>query len=273
MAKKPKKKAPKPTEILVVLDRSGSMTPIRADTIGGLNTFVEEQKKIGGKCWLTLLQFDHELKLVHQGVPMADVPELTEETYVPRGSTALLDAIARGVGLLEELVAGTKKLAHLVILTDGEENASHEVSAQQVFSLIDAKKKVGWAIQYIGAGQDAIDAATRFGIDPQMAAAYDATPETTRSTFAAVSRGAASHRSTGMAGQAAFLSTERSAMSGSDLVDSTEAAAHIGVSTRTLARMDKNGRGPAPVRPSGKPRGRKKYRRQDLSDWLLRESE
>ena len=268
----PKKTKPKPTNIMVVLDRSGSMSSVREDTIGGFNTFIEEQRKLGGKCWLSMIQFDNEHLLVHDDVPIADVPPLTEETYIPRATTALLDAIAQGAGRLAERVAGTKRLAHLVILTDGMENASTEVTADQVFEMIEARRKEGWAIQYIGAGQDAIAVGDSLGVARGMSANYAGSGKTTREAFGATSRAAASYRLSGMAGEAVFTSSERSAMmsGGSDLVDSAEAAAELGVSKSTLSRMERSGVGPVPVRPSGKARGHKKYRRVDLREWLGR---
>lgn len=264
-----KKRKPKPTEIMVILDRSGSMTAIRDDTIGGFNTFLAEQKKLGGKCWLSLLQFDHELGFVHEGVPIADVPPLDETTFIPRGMTALLDAMMRGIGCLAERAGGKKgRLAHVVILTDGIENASRETTVDQVFAEVEKRKKEGWAIQYLGAGQDAIEVAAGLGVDRTMAATYAGTGETTRKAFSATSRAAKSFRSSGLAKDSAYSGSERSAMAGDDIVSASEAAQELGVSKRTLDRMAAQKRGPRPIRPSGAPAGRRAYRRQDIKDWL-----
>src|SRR6185437_887189 len=114
------------TDITIVLDRSGSMEVIADDTVGGFNQFLKEQKKVPGKALLTLVQFDHEYQFVHQAVPIGSVPLLTRKTYVPRGSTALLDAIGRAINETGQRLAALPEPERpgnviVMILTDGLE--------------------------------------------------------------------------------------------------------------------------------------------------------
>jgi len=134
--------AEKLMEIIFLLDRSGSMATIRDDTIGGFNSFIESQA--GGT--MSLYLFDHELTTVYEKVPIEKVEKLTTETFVPRGSTALLDAL----GHVLKMEFADKRT--VVILTDGEENASHKYTRAHVKDLIDMRKmRDGWDFVYLGA--------------------------------------------------------------------------------------------------------------------------
>jgi Mg-chelatase subunit ChlD len=153
------------SEILFILDRSGSMASMRADAIGGFNSFLADQKKVKGKANLTLIQFDHEYEQQHASTPLKDVAPLTEATYVPRGSTALLDAMGRGISDLKAR-AKSKDKKIVCILTDGQENASREFNKDKIKKLTEECQKDGWSFVYLGANQDAMhEAQTTFGID------------------------------------------------------------------------------------------------------------
>lgn len=154
-----------------LLDRSGSMESCWDDTIGGFNAFVEEQKALGGS--LTLIQFDHEYLVSYKDVPVKDVKPLTRETFKPRGSTALLDAIGRTIK------ETTSPSPIIIILTDGHENASHEYTKAHIKDLVEARQKAGWTFLYLGANQDAFAEAGSIGIAPQGTMNYDTrrTPE------------------------------------------------------------------------------------------------
>lgn len=164
---------------IFLLDRSGSMESCLNDTIGGYNSFVHSQKSLGGT--MALYYFDHEFTPMYTKTPIEDVKDITTETYVPRGGTALLDAI--GKLIKEEEKDGQKKM--IIILTDGEENSSHVYTKAHVKDLIEAKEKDGWQIIYLGANQDAFAEAQAMGIRPGCTMNYDVNK--TPQLFAAVS--------------------------------------------------------------------------------------
>ena len=165
-----------------LLDRSGSMESCWDDTIGGFNAFLDEQKATGGT--LTLIQFDHEYQLTFERTKIDEVTPLTRETYRPRGSTALLDAIGR---LIKDWKASSNP--SVVILTDGYENASHKFTKAHIKDLIEQKTKDGWTFAYLGANQDAFAEASSIGIAPGCTMNYDAnrTPDAMRVLSAAMS--------------------------------------------------------------------------------------
>jgi hypothetical protein len=149
-----------------ILDRSGSMETCRADTIGGFNAFVNDQKALGGT--LSLVLFDHEYTPVYDKKSINDVEPLTHETYAPRGSTALLDAIGKTLKTIEN-----DRTPIIAILTDGLENSSHTYTKVHVKDLIEQKTKDGWQFLYLGANQDAFAEASSIGIAPGGTMNYD----------------------------------------------------------------------------------------------------
>lgn len=166
------------TVIVVVLDRSGSMASLVDDTIGGFNTFLDEQKRADGLARLTLTQFDHEYEVVYEGEDLSRVPPLDRSSYVPRGQTALLDAIGRTISVVGARIAARSDSERpwkvvFVILTDGHENASREFRRAQILEMIRAREKnEGWEFVFLGANQDAITEAGAIGIAPSKAAAW-----------------------------------------------------------------------------------------------------
>lgn len=158
------------THISLILDRSGSMEPIKQDTIGGFNEFLQKQKEEKGECTFSMIQFDNEYNVVYSFVPIKEVSELDEKTFIPRASTALHDAIGRTIASTGEELSKINESQRpervlLVILTDGYENASQEYSSQQIIDLIKTQtEKYNWQFIYLGAGQDAIAIAGELGI-------------------------------------------------------------------------------------------------------------
>lgn len=201
------------TDISVVLDRSGSMASVATDTIGGFNTFLAEQKKQPGTAKLTLAQFDDVYEIVHDGKAIADVPNLTAQTFVPRGSTALLDAIGNtinraGARLSAMSEADRPGKVIVVILTDGQENASHEFSKHKINDMIALQRDTyKWDFVFIGANQDAIATAADIGIRQDSALSYAANAAGTQHAFKSAARYTTSLRATG---QAAFTAEDRS---------------------------------------------------------------
>jgi hypothetical protein len=146
------------TEIVAIIDRSGSMQSLRADTIGGFNSFVAEQKKAKGKALLTLVQFDDQYQIDYEGKDISDVSDLNEETYVPRGSTALLDAVGRtvnAVGARLSALPEEKRPGQIIflIITDGQENCSKEFAAAKVKEMVKHQTDVyKWSFVFMGGG-------------------------------------------------------------------------------------------------------------------------
>ena len=171
--------------LIFLLDRSGSMESCRDDTIGGFNAFVKDQAALGGK--LSLIQFDHEIEKSFTDLELKEVKPLTTETFKPRGSTALLDAI--GATIKES--SGTPLV---IILTDGYENASTKFTKAHIKDLIEQKTKEGWTFMYLGANQDAFAEAGSIGIAAGCTMNYDArkTPELFQTLSQALSSSQAS---------------------------------------------------------------------------------
>jgi hypothetical protein len=188
------------TDITMVLDRSGSMQSIKDDTIGGFDAFTSEQRRLPGRCTVSLVQFDNVYEEVYTGRDLADVPSLT---LVPRGSTAMLDAIGRAVNATGARLAAMPEDARpgtviVGIMTDGLENASREFTYPMVKALIEQQEQVyGWTFMYMGANQDAIEVGASLGVardrsltyaGPKVAAAmgaYSASVGTIREAVAA----------------------------------------------------------------------------------------
>lgn len=198
-------------DISIVLDRSGSMASIKEDTIGGFNTFISEQQKVDGKGSLTMVQFDNEFEFVHKAVPLKKVPPLDDTTFVPRGSTALLDAIGRTLEYTGARLGRMKKAERpgqvlFVIITDGEENASREFSLEQINRMIGQRtEKDLWQFVFIGANQDAIQSGRQLGIDAANTYGFDTDSESTQEMFQQMSGSTVAYRAGGQAQSAGFF--------------------------------------------------------------------
>lgn len=180
------------TELVFVLDRSGSMAGLESDTVGGFNSLIKDQKNSEGKAFVTTVLFDTEFIYVHDRADISTVKPLTEKDYVPRGCTALLDA----VGMTIQHIAGIHKYARpedvpsktiFVITTDGMENASREFRYDTVKKLIEKEqKKYGWEFIFLGANIDAAATAGSMGI--AHASNYKADGKGTKLMYGAVGR-------------------------------------------------------------------------------------
>jgi uncharacterized protein YegL len=188
------------TDISVVLDRSGSMESVRSDTIGGFNAFLADQRIAGGEATVTLVQFDNIYEVVYSAIPLTDAKPLDNSTFVPRGSTALLDAIGRtvhGTGKRLEAMAEDQRPEKVVfvILTDGLENASQEFTAQKVNDIISHQRDVyKWEFVFLGANQDAITTAANLGIGAANALTYAANSAGVKHAFRSLSKNLAGYR-------------------------------------------------------------------------------
>ena len=192
------------TDITMLLDRTGSMGVVAADTIKGFNTFLAiQQRSHQGECVFTLVQFDDvdPQEVVHDARPIATVPPLTAETFVPRGNTPLLDALGKAVvrtGERLKAMAPDRRPGKVifVIVTDGQENASHEYTRTRILDMITHQRDTyRWEFVYLGANQDAIKEAATYGIPAAGTATYAHTTSGTRAAFAAMSSNVMRQRS------------------------------------------------------------------------------
>lgn len=166
------------TELVMILDRSGSMSGLEADTIGGYNSMIAKQKETLGRVLVSTVLFDHETQVLYDRVPLDKVPVMTDRDYFTRGSTALLDAVGGAISHIRRVQkqmnpADVPEKTIFVITTDGYENASYEYSYAQVKQMVEAQKACGWEFIFLGANIDAIDVASRFGISADRAANYN----------------------------------------------------------------------------------------------------
>lgn len=189
------------TEIVCIVDRSGSMASIQDDVIGGFNRFLEDQKKVPGKASMTYVQFDDKYEIVHNGKPIQDVPALTSETYKPRGQTALLDAIGKtmnDVGTRLSKMPEEKRPGKViaVVLTDGKENASREFTQSMVKQMIEHQRDTyKWEFVFLAANQDAFASAQAIGVAHSMNFAPTGTG--VRKAYDSYSRSVTGYRSSG----------------------------------------------------------------------------
>lgn len=191
---------PNLTEIVCIVDRSGSMEAIQSDAEGGLNTFIEEQKKFPGEARLTIAQFDTEYEIVCSRVLIKDAPKYRLR---PRGNTALLDALGRTITTLGEQLSKTAEADRpskivVVIVTDGMENSSLEYKASKIFEMIThQREKYSWAFMFLAANQDAIKTATGLGMSGASSVSYAHTGVGVRRAYAMASSALKSYRSSG----------------------------------------------------------------------------
>lgn len=166
------------TEIIFILDRSGSMSGLEADTIGGFNSMIEKQKKADGEAMLSTVLFDNVSEVIHDRVSVLDIQPMTDKDYTVRGCTALLDAIGGAIhhiGNIHKYARAEDVPEHtlFVITTDGMENASRHYNAERVKQMIERQKaRYGWEFLFLGANIDAVETARHFGIGADRAVNY-----------------------------------------------------------------------------------------------------
>ena len=180
------------TELVFILDRSGSMAGLESDTIGGFNAMLEKQKRQEGECFVSTVLFDDVSEVLHDRVRLENVPKMTDRDYTPRGCTALIDAIGgaiRHIGNIHKYARPEDVPAHtmFVITTDGMENASRRYSSEQVKKMIERQKEqYGWEFLFIGANIDAVETAAQYGIAGDRAVNYKADSQGTHVVYEAV---------------------------------------------------------------------------------------
>ena len=181
------------TELVFILDKSGSMSGLEKDTIGGYNSMLAKQKNVQGDCHITTVLFDNNYELLHDRIDIRAVSPITEKEYQVGGSTALLDAIGSTINKIGNAQKHTAEeyraeKVMFVIITDGEENSSREYSAEKVKSQIERQKsKYNWEFIFLGANIDAVHTARQFGIGEDRAMDYVADSEGTALNYSVMS--------------------------------------------------------------------------------------
>lgn len=177
------------TDITIILDRSGSMSSVKDDTIGGFNNFLSEQQKIEGEAVLSLVQFDDQYETVYLDKDINSAAKLTDATFQPRGMTALFDAVGRTINSVGARLSALTESERpdkvlLVIMTDGFENSSREFNAAKVGEMIKHQRDVyNWQFMFIGANQDAVLSAQEINIPAAAAITYAANEKGTRVAY------------------------------------------------------------------------------------------
>lgn len=191
------------TEIVFILDRSGSMDHIASDTIGGYNAFIEKQKQEPGEAKLTTVLFDDRYEIIHDGVDLREVKPLTSAEYYARGMTALMDAVGRTINRVGERLAMTPEEERpgkviFVITTDGYENNSKEFTRAKVKEMIEHQtNKYSWQFMFLGAGIDAAEEAESIGIARLHACEYVASRAGTDALYSTLTKAVATYRADG----------------------------------------------------------------------------
>ena len=181
------------TELVFILDRSGSMCGLESDTVGGFNSMIERQKKVDGKCYVTTVLFDTKIDRIHDRVDLNEIQPMTEKDYMPGGCTALLGAMGNTIDHIVHIHKYARpedvpEYTTFVIMTDGLENASHYYNSDEVKRKVEhEKEKYGWEFLFLAANIDAVETAGRIGIQPDRAVDYMADTVGTELAFHSLS--------------------------------------------------------------------------------------
>jgi uncharacterized protein YegL len=190
------------TELVFILDRSGSMSGLEGDTIGGYNSFLEKQKKEEGECLVSTVLFNQYTKVVHDRIPLNEVEKMTEKDYFASGCTALIDAMGGAIHHIRNVhkyIRGEDVPEHtiFVIITDGLENASKRYSSGQVKQMVSEQQEKGWEFLFLGANIDAVETARSYGIRRENATDYVCDEEGVSGNFSVLSKAVSEYRKTG----------------------------------------------------------------------------
>lgn len=186
------------TEMVFVIDMSGSMSGLESDTIGGFNSIIEEQKKInkekGHRANVTTILFDDKYEVLHNGINIDEIKPMTDNEYVPRGMTALLDATGKAINVTGDRLRKMDEdkrpgKINIFVITDGGENASREFSGSQIKDMIKHQEnKYNWCFNFMGANQDSFTTAKGLGISAHNVANYSSTSLGTRSAYGGMAK-------------------------------------------------------------------------------------
>ncbi|MDO5009918.1 MAG: hypothetical protein Q4E31_03750 [Intestinibacter bartlettii] len=180
------------TELVFILDKSGSMAPLVDDTIGGFNSLIQKQRKEDGECIVTTVLFNDSIDILHNRVSIENIKNITTKEYQPMGCTSLLDAMGSTIDKIKADHVNTPKEKRpdkvlFAIITDGAENSSKEYNIKQIkTSVTTCQELLGWEFLFLGANIDAIETASQFGIPKSRAANYNCDSEGTELNFSAI---------------------------------------------------------------------------------------
>ena len=188
------------TELIFILDRSGSMGGLESDTIGGFNAMLKKQQEEQGECRITTALFDHEYELLHDRIDIKAVSPITDKEYFVRGNTALLDAIGITINKISAVQKNTSEEYRadkvlFIITTDGMENASREFTYGKIKEMIEKRKSENsWEFIFLGANIDAVDVAERFGIDKNRAQNFHSDSKGVQLNYSVLSKTVSQYR-------------------------------------------------------------------------------
>ena len=190
------------TEIVFILDRSGSMYPVVSDTIGGFNSTIEKQKELDGECLVSTVLFNNYSKVLHDRVSLKHISELTTKDYEVSGCTALLDAVGDAIHHIKNVHKYIREEDRpektlLIITTDGMENASRKYSYNDVKNLISRQQELGWEFLFLGANIDAYEEGQKFGISDDRVCEYVQNSEGVKKQYSRMNKAIYQMRSNG----------------------------------------------------------------------------
>jgi uncharacterized protein YegL len=191
------------TELVFILDRSGSMHGLEADTVGGFNSFIEKQKDVDGECLVSTVLFNSRSEVLYDRIPLREIPEMTRKEYVPSGSTALIDAMGDAIHHIRNVHKYIRKEdvpehTIFVIITDGQENDSHRYSSDEVKKMVSQQKEKDWEFLFLGANIDAVETAKHYGISADRATNYVCDAQGTEVNYKSLSKAVGKFRKAGV---------------------------------------------------------------------------
>ena len=190
------------TELVFILDRSGSMSGLESDTIGGYNSFLEKQKEEDGSCLVSTVLFNQHSKVIHDRVDLVKIEKMERKDYLASGTTALIDAMGDAIHHIKNVHKYIRKEdvpenTIFVIITDGLENASHKYSSDDVKKMVEQQKEKGWEFLFLGANIDAVETARTYGIAEDRTSDYLCDEAGIEKNFDALSKSVKSFRACG----------------------------------------------------------------------------
>ena len=190
------------TELVFILDRSGSMSGLESDTIGGYNSFLEKQKEEDGSCLVSTVLFNQHSKVIHDRVDLVKVEKMDRKDYLASGTTALIDAMGDAIHHIKNVHKYIRKEdvpanTIFIIITDGLENASHKYSSDDVKKMVEQQKEKGWEFLFLGANIDAVETARTYGIAEDRTSDYLCDEVGIEKNFDALSKSVKSFRACG----------------------------------------------------------------------------